>query len=254
MPHLSTIEALKTESLTAIMHYPIRANFSSTMQLLIDAITLELNRIIRSQQLTGHVEANVDDDGDLSFQYTSSEFHFRLECSSTAMAVQFLNLYRHSLALEIIKTYFSNAVSLLNISVLNSFSIDFQNVFNLANNSTNHEVFRQALMPSLSDSLSAFTIPQDELGRIDFKVSWFHSKRHMCAYKLECPGNDKHSTLWTGLTLKSREDIEVKTDESTIRNDVETAYELYLGPYCQHLVAALEGFDIDLSRRQLEQS
>jgi hypothetical protein len=252
---LGTLKNLKIEAFTVAMKYGTRDNFAAHRQALIDSIRRETITILRAAKKGGIPEANVDDDGDLSFEYEHSGFHFRLDVRPDIAAGQFKQLYDHALALQIIKGFYTQLVQVLNLQDADVFTLDFKNVFDLVKSAPkNYAVLQHSLLPTMREVLNPLINERSQVARIDFKLGWHYDDRHACYLTIECPGNEENTTVWTTLNVRTREDIVVIVDQQHISDDIDKAYELYCGEYAQTVERLLSDVDLDLDRRRLMES
>ena len=249
MPELKPLKELKIHALTVMIHYPVRGNFASDCQKLIDSVCQALNPKLRKAGLEGVVDSEVDSDGDIIFKYDTSTFDFRLESRPNLSAAQFRQLNDHDLALTVLESFVPTIPKALEIDSVDKFSVNFSNVFHLASrDKPNYDIFRDRMLPQMQQKLSPLMKEDVEIGRVDFKIGWKYDQHFHCYYSLECPGNEDNTTVWTTLHLQTRGDIEAKTELL----DVRKCYQIYTGPYSDHLHALLSGIAIDYSKRQLE--
>ncbi len=234
------------------MKYATRDDFSARRQRIIDSVRREVTRVLRDASKPGTLDVRKDDDGDLSFMYEHSSFHFLLESGAGFSGGTFKDLYEHKLASEILKCFYRQIIHVLGIQDIDVFSVDFTNVFNLTKQSPkNYTIFEAKLMPPLRTALTPLHAENAGIARVDFKIGWDYDDRWTCYFTVECPGNDDNTTVWTSLNLRSRDDILVTVDQSQIEADIDCVYEVYRGAYADLVNKLLSDADLDLERRRL---
>lgn len=252
MSKFEILRGLKIESVATALKYVTRADFSERRQQLIDSVCREVLKVLRTSGKSGAIDSRIDDDGDISFRYEHSTFHFVLACRPTLSGGQFRDLYDHALAFEILKTFLRQVISALGLTHVDVFTVDFNNVFNIAPSGVkNHSIFQKELMPDIRRALSPLVREDACIGRVDFKIGWDYDERRTCYYSVECPANEENSTVWTSLNVRTRDDILVSIDDSQLRSDLDFSYEVYTGPYEAVLRRLLGDTELDFTRRLL---
>lgn len=256
MPTLESqsLKDLKIESLITVMKYPVRDGFAEQRQKLIDRVCAGLTKTLREENLSGTVDAKVDSDGDLTFSYESSKFHFQLDSRPNLSGSKFNDLYEHDMAITILKLFYANVLSVLKLEFVESFAVNFTNVFNINTHESdkkNYEIFEEKVVPGMRRQFAPLIRENDRIGRADFKIAWDYLDRYCCYYSLECPGNEDNTTFWISLQVQTRDDIDIIMDEAFIASHIDTAYELYCREYAQHLDTLLADIELNYSRRQL---
>lgn len=250
MKELKSLDGLSIETLTTVIKYPIRGDFALDRRKLIPAVCKAVNTELREKGLSGVVESKVDSDGDVVFQYDSIPFHFQLDCRPNLAGGQFKRLNNHQLALTILETYLAQIADVFDLDSFDVFTVDFRNVFHLTEDTKNYDIFEERLMSNMRKNLSLLMKEANSIGRIEFKIGWDYDTHYTCYYSVECPGNEKNTTIWTTLNLRTREDVEATKKLL----DVRKCYEVYIGPYAAQLVALLDGIKLDIEKLQVESS
>lgn len=232
-------------SFTTAITYP-RRDLRSRMETVIDTVHGPVQAAVRNAGYSGSVKVDVDDDGDLRFSFESGAFHFQLDIASEISGAQFQRLSDHTAALAVTRALLDNVIRALEPRSLDALAVDFSNIFYLATETPgtrNINIFIHRLMPALRTDDGALggliTRPQD-IRRIDFKVGWQFDESCTAYLKLELPANEEHSTFWSSLNLRSREDAPPPPKGSTLIELFDKSYQVYIGKYAQlmsHLLA-----------------
>ena len=253
MSNMLDLSTLKIETLTSAMKYPPRDDFAARRQELIDSVRREVTTVLRAAAKPGRLEIEIDSDGDLIFEYEHSSFHFRLDSRSGLTGGQFKNLYDHSLALDVLRGFYTQVIRIFGLRDVDALTIDFKNVFNVnTSGSKNIGIFEEKLIPDLRNALAPLVSVGATIERADLKVGWDYDERRTCYLTVECPANDENTTVWTTLNLRTREDILVSVDKHEIDGDLDKAYDVYCGPYNGLVRRLLDGVEVDLWHRQLK--
>lgn len=255
MTTFKPLNDLKIESLVATLRYPVRLDFKEKSQSLVDSVCRTLNSKLRESGLPGVVDADLDDDGDLIFQYESSNFHFKLVCSQDGSGLKFLDLKKHSLARIISQVFFDTVIKELELNILDGFSVKFKNIFDIdaSQNEKNYAIFERNFFNRMGEVLVPIfggeeSSNQQEIVRADFKLAWRYDDDYSCAYSIECPANAENSTIWTELVILSRTDIEVQKEHINFAK----CFRIYEENYTRQLSRLFANTELNFKKRDLE--